>query len=245
MTLCLFAKKGTSVRVDATSSSRIGCASGQRYCGLICECDEDVASTLGGDCEWTARFWLIFECDGDVASTLSNIVVVELFASGPSVGWRMDSIFEYFDPGADFERYDGNLPHWRQSNVLYFVTFRLGDSIPESKLNLWKTERALWLRINPEPHSPEQRKAYLRQFVDPIERWLDAGYGSCILKFPETKKIVEESLVFARGKKYALDEYVIMPNHVHVLVAPNEDVELEDVLKSWKSYTSHEINKLL
>ena len=36
-----------------------------------------------------------------------------------------------------------------------------------------------------------------------------------------------------------------MPNHVHVLIETKEGFPLAEVLHSWKSYTSHEANKLL
>jgi hypothetical protein len=36
-----------------------------------------------------------------------------------------------------------------------------------------------------------------------------------------------------------------MPNHVHVIVQPVLEHQLSDVLHSWKSFTSHRINKLL
>jgi hypothetical protein len=42
-------------------------------------------------------------------------------------------------------RYRNHLPHWRQDAVTYFVTFRLGDSIPQPKLKIWAHERECWM----------------------------------------------------------------------------------------------------
>jgi REP element-mobilizing transposase RayT len=37
---------------------------------------------------------------------------------------------------------------------------------------------------------------------------------------------------------YALDESVVMPNHVHLLVTPLGEHRLSDILHSWKSFTA-------
>lgn len=44
---------------------------------------------------------------------------------------------------------------------------------------------------------------------------------------------------------YALDAFVVMPNHVHVLVSPRDKAELSEICRTWKSVTAHEVNKLL
>ena len=58
------------------------------------------------------------------------------------------------------------------------------------------------------------------------------------------------------GQRYALDAYVVMPNHVHVLVAPGYEQggtgglpvdsssrSLSAILHTWKSFTSKAINR--
>ena len=42
-----------------------------------------------------------------------------------------------------------------------------------------------------------------------------------------------------------LDEYIIMPNHVHLLVKLDSNYQLDQILHSWKSFTSNKINKIL
>jgi type I restriction enzyme R subunit len=46
------------------------------------------------------------------------------------------------------------------------------------------------------------------------------------------------------GRRYELDCYVIMPNHVHVLFHPLGEFLLEDILHTWKRFTAREINKM-
>ena len=48
-----------------------------------------------------------------------------------------------------------------------------------------------------------------------------------------------------RCDRYLLDEFVVMPNHVHALVKPLEGHTLSDIIHSWKSFTAKEICRLL
>ncbi|MCY7349036.1 MAG: transposase [Pyrinomonadaceae bacterium] len=57
--------------------------------------------------------------------------------------------------------------------------------------------------------------------------------------------MTEDSLKFYHERKYRLTAWVIMPNHIHFLAAPLENVELREIAHSIKSYTAHEANKLL
>ena len=88
----------------------------------------------------------------------------------------------YFDPLEPIANLAGNLPHWRQDVCIYFVTFRLADSIPAERLHRWLAERDDWLARNPPPHSPRTRREYHDRFTERLERWLDRGYGSCVLR---------------------------------------------------------------
>jgi len=68
-----------------------------------------------------------------------------------------------------------------------------------------------------------------------IERWLDAGMGSCALAHPELAAVMQETLLKFAGARYELLAWCIMPNHVHVLIDPVES--LAKIVQSWKSYT--------
>ena len=83
------------------------------------------------------------------------------------------------------------------------------------------------------------------QFRKNVERYLDRGYGSCFLSDEGVANLVQNSLLFHRDKKYRLSAWVIMPNHLHFLATPLENVELRQIAHSIKSYTAHEANKIL
>jgi REP element-mobilizing transposase RayT len=57
--------------------------------------------------------------------------------------------------------------------------------------------------------------------------------------------MAQDSLLFHHDKKYKLHAWVIMPNHIHFLATPFEDVDLREIAHSLKSYIAHEANKLL
>ncbi|MEM1295684.1 MAG: transposase [Verrucomicrobiota bacterium] len=153
--------------------------------------------------------------------------------------------FNFFDPDAEIVKINGAfLPHWHQAGTLYFVTFRLADSIPQEKLQLLSEERDLWHKENPMPHTREQRTEYYRQFPARFEEWLDSGYGSMILADREANKLVCNALVHFDGDRYQLEEFVVAANHVHVLVAPRGSHPLSTILHSWKSFTAKELLKL-
>ena len=80
-------------------------------------------------------------------------------------------------------------------------------------------------------------------FNERIEKWLNAGYGSCLLGNSENATFVANALKHFDNQRYILDEWVVMPNHVHVLVKPLGDHKINDILHSWKSFTANQINK--
>jgi REP element-mobilizing transposase RayT len=151
----------------------------------------------------------------------------------------------FYDPKAQKEVYRRHLPHWSQPGRIYFVTFRLADSIPAARLAELRRERQAWCRAHPEPYTPAQWQEYHKLFSARIEQWLDQCIGSCLLADSSCAEIVAEAMEASDGQRYHLDQWVIMPNHVHVLVATKEPFVLKKVLQAWKSFTSHAINRYL
>ena len=128
---------------------------------------------------------------------------------------------------------------------MYFVTFRLADAMPHELHAQWESEREAWSHAHAEPRNGEVEREYHERFSGAIERWLDAGHGSCILRRPDCAEIVAETLRYFDGDRLAIISCLVMPNHVHVLFVQNAEWHLEKVLRSWKSFTSRKINSLL
>jgi len=150
-------------------------------------------------------------------------------------------MFKEFDRSGLITFGSGNLPHWNQEGVTYFATFRLGDSLPEAKLGPWRIERDLWLRRHPRPWTDAIQEEYDREFTARIDRWLDAGAGSCIFKDRSLNGFMREVLRSGHSTRYHLEESTVADNHVHVVVEPAPGVTLSQILHSWKSYSAHQI----
>lgn len=160
---------------------------------------------------------------------------------GPAVMW------EFLNPMTEIDiRTGGNLPHWEQGSVWYFVTYRLADALPHTVVEKMKEERERWKRTHDVNNlSREELAEYYRLFSERYESLLNAGSGSCVLHDPAIAEIVHGAFRFFDGQRYVLDEYVVMPNHLHVLFKPLVGHGLADILHSWKSFTANRINRQL
>ncbi|MDO4587857.1 MAG: transposase [Planctomycetia bacterium] len=139
----------------------------------------------------------------------------------------------------------GNLPHWHQDGKIQFVTFRLADSLPMEKLEELNTQKEAFLNLYPQPWDKETEKKYYNTIGALADKWLDAGYGSCVLAFPFVRKLVEETILHDNGKKYLLHSFVIMPNHVHVVFQLLGKSSTSEIMKAWKGVSANRINKIL
>ena len=155
------------------------------------------------------------------------------------------SELRFFNPCAKIRHTENRLPHWQQKGAVYFITFRLADAVPTRIRNQWENEREAWLRIHLEPWSEEIEREYHQRFSGAIERWLDAGHGSCLLRQRKCAEVVAETLRYFEGERVVMISSVVMPNHVHALFVQNPEWPLEKLLQSWKRFTTREINKLL
>jgi REP element-mobilizing transposase RayT len=133
------------------------------------------------------------------------------------------------------------LPHWSQDGCTYFVTFRLPDSVAAPIWKKWKEQRAVWTAMHPKPWDSETQKDYNAKFPAQMELWLDAGYGSCALQDSALRELVAKAIHHFDGQYFTLGDYVLMPNHVHVLVTPHEGHTLAKILAGWKRVSGHAI----
>ena len=153
--------------------------------------------------------------------------------------------WEFFNPRTEIDlRTGGNLPHWEQGAVWYFITFRLADALPRAIAEELQRERDQWKEAHDRSAlSRSELAEYRRLFSARYEDLLHACNGTCVLREPHLAEIVRHALHYFEGRRYILDECVIMPNHVHVLVKPRPGHGLVGILHSWKSYTANRINR--
>lgn len=149
----------------------------------------------------------------------------------------------FFNPHAPVAIHTRHLPHWQQPGALVFLTWRLADALPGTLLESWQAERTDWLIQHPPPWDATTELAYRRLFPARLEQWLDAGHGSCVLRDPACSAEVEMALRHFDRQHFNLDSYVIMPNHVHLIVRLLADHSLPAIVKSWKNFSARGINR--
>ncbi|HVO99837.1 MAG TPA: transposase [Bryobacteraceae bacterium] len=77
-----------------------------------------------------------------------------------------------------------------------------------------------------------------------MDRLLDnARTGPLYLKQPGIAQMVADAIRYRDGKVYDLHNFVVMPNHVHMLITPREP--LSKLMQSLKRYTAREANRTL
>ncbi len=123
-----------------------------------------------------------------------------------------------------------DLPHLDHPGLIQSITFRLADSLPTS-------ESAKWAELSQVAGTPERRAL--------AESWLDRGYGSCALRDPTLAAIVQRALLFFDGQRCSVLAWVVMPNHIHVLIVVMPGWPVQLLVKSWKSHTARAINTCL
>ena len=151
----------------------------------------------------------------------------------------------FFNPYIEIRHTANRLPHWQQHGAVYFVTFRLADAVPAHLRLQLDDERATWLRLHPEPWNHPTEREYHKRFSGAVERWLDAGHGSCLLRRRECAEAVSAALQYFDGSRVAMIAAVVMPNHVHALFVQNAEWPLEKLLYTWKTFTAKRINSVV
>ena len=124
------------------------------------------------------------------------------------------------------EYYERRLPHFSVTNRPAFITWRLHGSLPKNRFFSESLNSG--------------------QVFAAMDRLLDrAATGPRHLAIPEIAHVAAGAL--AHGaidlRLYELHAYVVMANHIHLLITPN--VELAKLAHSLKRYTAREANLIL
>ncbi len=124
--------------------------------------------------------------------------------------------------------YERNLPHWHPEGRAIFLTWRLYGSLPREFV-----KRLEKLHSNPG-----------KQFLVADQRLDAAATGPRWLSDPEIAGYAEDAI--KRGAElgqYVLHAYVVMPNHVHVLL--DARASLRRITGGIKGTSAREANKTL
>jgi REP element-mobilizing transposase RayT len=144
-------------------------------------------------------------------------------------------------------RQRGRLPHWEKDSGLYFITFRLADSLPFPVLaRIAERHRIMIWAKHVQAHLSPSQQVLVAEFSPvKLEEYFDRGAGACSLRDPRIGGLAADALRFWEGKRYRLLAWCVMPNHVHVVCRLIPGQELNNVLHSWKSFTARNANEIL
>jgi REP element-mobilizing transposase RayT len=123
--------------------------------------------------------------------------------------------------------YKRHLPHLLPERAALFITWRLSGSLPHAVL-------------------PRLKGTSAGQAFRAFDRALDKTMtGPQWLKDPRIAQCIVNALRFGEDQLalYQLISYVVMSNHVHLLIRPR--VPLNRIMKTIKGYTAHEANRIL
>ena len=118
------------------------------------------------------------------------------------------------------------LPHYHSVGQPIFLTWRLHSSLPKNRCF---------------PSATTSGQAFVC-----MDRLLDnARSGPLCLRQPELAGLVAEAIRYRDEHlgHYLLHAYVVMPNHVHLLITPR--VQVSKLTQSLKRFTALEGNRLL
>ena len=151
----------------------------------------------------------------------------------------------FLEKDKEIKRKSHHLDHWDQQGKFQAVTFHMADSIPRKVREDLEEISKQFLLSHPKPWDEIVKKKYRNLIPKRIELLLDNGYGSCVLKSPEIRKIVDDAILHYAEKEYYLHQYIVMPNHVHMLISMNEGYDIDKTLENLRHYTSRLINSRL
>ncbi|MCM8525531.1 MAG: transposase, partial [Lentisphaeraceae bacterium] len=124
------------------------------------------------------------------------------------------------------------LPHYNADLKYQMITYRLADSLSQKvQKALGAPQDSAGIKLS----ETEKRKL--------TEESLDKGYGSCLLSIPELADEVVENWKYFHGTKYELIAYVVMPNHVHILIKTFPNYSLSKIVWGWKTWISKFVNE--
>jgi REP element-mobilizing transposase RayT len=159
--------------------------------------------------------------------------------------------------------YRRKLPHWHPKGQMFFITFRLANSLPRHIIQALKEEREHERqRVLSAFHGAQQKDELYKldkKVFGQYDKWLD----QCMEESPrwlaeeQVASIVAGELYALNGKRYRMVAFCIMPNHCHIVIdtfgyifAPAHNgvtapYPLADTLKILKGRTARFCNQAL
>jgi REP element-mobilizing transposase RayT len=162
----------------------------------------------------------------------------------PAIYWPELRSFTKEDLRA-ISQYRRRLPHWELEGSTYFVTFRVHNALGKPLLDMQGSNRLEQSRLRSGIKNSKSLESGKLENGRLESLPHIAGLPLTAQPPPTPASIVEEALWFGYEERYVLDAYVIMPDHVHLLLRPLPGWTLGKILQSLKGFTAKESNRLL
>ena len=146
--------------------------------------------------------------------------------------------------------YKRNLPHILPDDGVFFVTFRIYNSLPLNILVRLKSDYEKEVKsVKAAVLNSKLLKSRLNEIYDDYFYEFDGFLDHYINDFDlsgneKLSKIITDSIHYLDNKDYKLICYCIMPNHVHMIIYKLRK-PLFKIMKVLKGYSAREINKVL
>jgi REP element-mobilizing transposase RayT len=136
-----------------------------------------------------------------------------------------------------------HLPHWQIEAGVYFITIRTAGSLPKAVSQRIAEIHQSMAAV--EPASADYLHLQ-RQYFQTLEKYLDEGNGFCPFKTEACCQIIVDALENLKEAGWNLEHYVIMPNHLHVLITTTQSADdMSKVWRTWKGRTARWCNVAL
>jgi hypothetical protein len=84
------------------------------------------------------------------------------------------------------------------------------------------------------PLTWNEQEELFNWYSERVDAYVDRGEGDCWLSRADVAALIAGALRHFEDQRYTLGAWVVMPNHVHVVVRPKPSHALSGILKSWK-----------
>lgn len=138
----------------------------------------------------------------------------------------------------------GKLPHWEVEHGRYFVTVRLADSLPAETVACLHEIQCAVAAVTP---VSAQFADLQRRYFRTMEKFLEAGAGSCALREPRCAQAVVAELSALAEWEVDVPHFTIMPNHWHALLVPRPSCArtLAEMMKRVKGRTAKQVRRII
>jgi REP element-mobilizing transposase RayT len=146
--------------------------------------------------------------------------------------------------------YRRNLPHILPEEGVFFVTFRINNSLPLHILTKFKSEYQKEIKEAKKTiKNSTILKSRITEIFDEYFFDFDALLDKYVSKYNLTEnkaiaQIMTNAIEFLNKKDYQIIAYCIMPNHVHLIIFKLKK-PLFQIMKVLKGFSASEINKVL